>query len=169
MSTDAHPTSQHGYAEGIRRFLRSSLVGIVATVIDLTLLLLCLRLLHFNPYLAKSIALVGGVTTQFLGNRRFAFRATTGELRRQLQWFVVVEIVAFVTTVFVFRGLLAGLRWLDVPMADVFANLASGFVVYFGFSYPLWKRVFALTPEEAARAQSAKHGSASARGAESRP
>ncbi len=143
-------------ASGLERFLKSSLVGIVATVVDVALLLVGLRVFNLNPYLAKTIALAGGVTTQFLGNRKFAFQATTGKLRRQLQWFVVVEAIAFVTTVFVFRGLLAVFRHFNVPLADLAANLASGFVVYFGFSYPLWKRVFALTPEEQARAVNEK-------------
>lgn len=141
---------------GFQRFLRSSFVGIVATIVDVTLLMIALRALGLNPYLAKTIALAGGVTTQFLGNRKFAFRAEAGRLQRQLKWFVVVEAIAFVTTVFVFRGLLAGFRHLNVPLADVAANLLSGSIVYFGFSYPLWKRVFALTPEEQARAAQAQ-------------
>lgn len=137
---------------GFKRFLKSSLVGIIATIVDVTLLMLGLRVLGLNPYLAKTIALAGGVSTQFLGNRRFAFQATTGKLRRQLQWFVIVEAIAFVATVFVFRGLLALGRHLNVPLADLGANLLSGSIVYFGFSYPLWKRVFQLTPEEQALA-----------------
>ena len=142
----------------LRRFARSSLVGVLATAIDVALLMLCLRGLHFNPYLAKTIALAGGVTTQFVGNRRFAFRAQAGLLGRQLRWFVVVEAVAFVATVFVFRGLLALFQRWTLPFADLFANLLSGSIVYFGFSYPLWKRVFALTPEEQARAEAERGG-----------
>ena len=141
---------------GIQRFLRSSFVGIVATIVDVSLLMLSLRALGLNPYLAKTIALAGGVTTQFVGNRKFAFRAESGRLDRQLKWFVLVEAIAFVTTVFVFRGLLAAFRHMNVPLADLAANLLSGFIVYFGFSYPLWKRVFALTPEEQARAAQAQ-------------
>jgi putative flippase GtrA len=152
---EREPTKDpRSFGDELRRFARSSLVGVLATVIDVTLLMICLRGLHFNPYLAKTIALAGGVTTQFVGNRRFAFRAQAGRLDRQLRWFVVVEIVAFVATVFVFRGLLAVFQRWTVPFADVVANLLSGSIVYFGFSYPLWKRVFALTPEEQARAES---------------
>jgi putative flippase GtrA len=145
---------------GFKRFMKSSLVGIVATIVDVTVLLVCLRVFALNPYLAKVIALAGGVTTQFLGNRRFAFQASTGRLRRQLQWFAVVEAIAFVTTVFVFRGLLALGRHFDLPLADLGANLLSGSIVYFGFSYPLWKRVFALTPEERALAEAERAKSA---------
>lgn len=155
VDASAVPVSE-SRAQGFKRFLKSSLVGIVATIVDVSLLMLMLRVFALNPYLAKTIALAGGVSTQFLGNRRFAFQATTGRLRRQLQWFVVVETIAFVTTVFVFRGLLALFKHLNIPLADLAANLMSGSIVYFGFSYPLWKRVFQLTPEEQAKAEQAR-------------
>jgi putative flippase GtrA len=161
---DTRPTDPpRSLRDELRRFARSSLVGVLATAIDVTLLMICLRGFHFNPYLAKTIALAGGVTTQFVGNRRFAFRAEAGRLGRQLRWFVVVEVVAFVATVFVFRGLLALFQRWALPFSDLFANLLSGSIVYFGFSYPLWKRVFALTPEEQARSdaeRAAREGSA---------
>lgn len=160
MQSDAQPAVQVAACSaaseprsvGIKRLFKSSLVGIIATIVDVSLLMLCLRVLGLDPYVAKSIALAGGVSTQFIGNRRFAFQATTGRLRRQLQWFIVVEAIAFVATVLVFRGLLALGRYMHIPLADLGANLLSGSIVYFGFSYPLWKRVFRLTPEEQALA-----------------
>jgi putative flippase GtrA len=156
---DRDAREREPFIVGLKRFLKSSLVGVVATAVDVALLMFCLRALQLNPYLAKSIALTAGVATQFLGNRRFAFQATTGALRRQLQWFLLVEAVAFVAAVLVFRALLALFRYAEIPLADAAANLLTGSIVYFGFSYPLWKRIFALTPEERARARASSERS----------
>jgi putative flippase GtrA len=151
--------------EGVKRFFKSSFVGIVATIVDLSLLLLLQNSLHLHEYVAKTFALAAGVSTQFFGNRLFAFNAGAGRVDRQLKWFLLVETVAFVATVMVYGWLFHRLselatrahppgKLLGFLAPEIAANLLSGFIVYFGFSYPLWKRVFKLTPEElAAQAQ----------------
>lgn len=127
------------FGERIARFLRSSAVGIFATIIDYTVLELVARVLHVDPSLAKIPALACGTLTQFVGSRYFAFRAQRGPLGRQLKWFVFAEFCAFCLTVLVFRVMVS---WWHMPME--IANMVSGFLVYFGFSYPIWKRVFTV-------------------------
>jgi putative flippase GtrA len=129
--------------ERIRRFLRSSAVGIVATGVDYAVLAVFLNVLHFDASLAKIPALACGTATQFVGSRYFAFRAQRGRLGRQMKWFVLAEFCAFWLTVLVFR---VAVRWMHIPW--MVANMISGFVVYFGFSYPIWKRVFTVKPED---------------------
>ena len=134
--------------DSIRRFfrknvVRSSAVGIVATMIDFAVLELLVRVLHLDRTAAKIPALALGTLTQFLGSRYYAFNAGSGALGRQLKWFVFVEFCAYWATVGVFHLLESRLH---VPME--IANLASGSVVYFGFSYPIWKRVFSVRPSE---------------------
>ena len=150
--------------EGLKRFLRSSAVGVLATIVDLSVLLLLQNKLHLHAVLAKTVALSFGVSTQFFGNRIFAFQASAGRVGRQLKWFIVVEAVAFAGTIIVY-GLL--FRWFTalasraqppgklfgVMPPEIAASLFSGFIVYFLFSYPLWRRVFKLTPEEQAKQQ----------------
>jgi putative flippase GtrA len=131
----------------VKRFLRSSLVGIVATIGDLAVLGLCMHLFGLPPWVSKVFALTVGTSIQFVGSRHFAFRAQKGRLQRQLRWFVVAEALALGLTVAVFQGLVS----LGLPAA--IASLASGSIVYFGFSYPLWRRVFRVTPDEAATAE----------------
>ncbi|MFY0584215.1 GtrA family protein [Cystobacter fuscus] len=65
------------------RFLRSSFVGILATVADFAVLEICVRLLHVEPSTAKIFSFLVGLAVQFFGNRTFAFHATGGSLRRQ--------------------------------------------------------------------------------------
>ena len=157
-------TQQSGRLEGFKRFLRSTAVGVVATIVDLSLLLFLQNSLHFHAILAKTIALSCGILTQFFGNRSFAFKAGAGRVRRQLKWFLLVEAIAFVGTIIVY-GLL--FRWFTalavraqtpgklfgIMPPEVAASLLSGFIVYYLFSYPLWNRVFKLTPEELAKQQ----------------
>lgn len=158
------PSTRASRIEGVKRFFRSSFVGIVATIVDLSVLLLLQNSLHIHEYIAKSVALACGVSTQFFGNRLFAFQAGAGRVGRQLKLFILVEAIAFGATVMVYGWLFHRLRTLaqhSVPPGkllgilppEIAANLLSGFIVYFGFSYPLWKRVFKLTPEELAKQQ----------------
>ncbi len=147
-STSSPAAPKGPWIERIRRFLRSSLVGIVATAIDFLVLEIVMRGLGTTATVAKIFSLAAGTATQFIGSRYYAFRSRDGLLARQLRWFLFVEFCAYWVTVFVFHGIV---RWLHVP-AEI-ANLASGSIVYFGLSYPLWHRVFQLRGDEEARAR----------------
>ncbi len=137
------PPHTERFGEKVRRFLRSSAVGIVATIIDYAVLELFARVLHVDPSLAKIPALTCGTLTQFIGSRYYAFRAQQGRLGRQMKWFAFVEFCAFWLTVLAFRVMV---RWMHLPME--IANWFSGSLIYFGFSYPIWKRVFTVRPED---------------------
>ncbi|MDP3278373.1 MAG: GtrA family protein [Deltaproteobacteria bacterium] len=151
------------------QFWRSVSVGLVATAVDACVLLGGLRVLGFNPYVAKALALGCGLCAQFLGNRIFAFRATEGSIKRQLRWFVLIEVIAFVGAVLIFRGLLGWFTTLTqegrFPAAlllhgkpDLIANFGAGFVVYFLFSYPLWKIVFRVEDGNVSQPRAEQHG-----------
>jgi putative flippase GtrA len=127
----------------VKRFMRSSAVGILATVLDMATLALFVKAFHWNDTLAKIPALAIGTSTQFIGSRYYAFRAQQGKIGRQMKWFVFAEFCAFWITVLVFHAMD---KWLHIPIW--IANLASGSVVYFGFSYPIWKRVFTVRPDD---------------------
>lgn len=135
--------SREPVVERIKRFARSAVVGIVATIADFAVLGLCVGLLRMPDWVGKVFSLSAGTSIQFIGSRHYAFRAQRGRLGRQLKWFVLAEAFAFVLTVVVFRVLV---RYLQVPI--VVANLLSGSIVYFGFSYPIWKWVFRVLPSE---------------------
>lgn len=148
--------SQESLGKRAARFLRSLLVGAAATIADTLVLETLTRAFGVNATVAKAFALVTGVLVQFLGSRYFAFKATHGMLGRQLKLFVLCEVV----TVTLSLGVFHGLHWLAtryMPFLSLeAAQFLSGAVVYFGFSYPMWKRVFALTPEEQERALQAR-------------
>lgn len=146
----------------VKRFMRSSAVGILATVFDMATLALFVTVFHWNDTLAKIPALAIGTSTQFIGSRYYAFRAQRGKLGRQMKWFVFAEFCAFWLTVLVFHAMD---KWLHIPIW--IANLASGSVVYFGFSYPIWKRVFTVRPDDLGAAEHALAGDASATSADS--
>lgn len=143
--TQAEPKT---FGDRVRQFLRSSAVGIVATIGDMAVLELCMRVIGLGRVTSKIFSLAVGTSIQFFGSRYFAFRAQEGRIERQVRLFVVVEFCAYWITVLVFKGFVDVLH---VP-AEV-ANLLSGSVAYFGFSYPLWRWVFRVSPEERTKAK----------------
>lgn len=122
------------------RFLRSSFVGILATVADFAVLEICVRLLHIDPSTSKIFSFLVGLAVQFFGNRTFAFHATGGNLRRQVLLFCAVESVTLTLNWLFFRFLV---RSLHLPIEV--ANLIVTFVIYVGFSYPAWRIVFRVS------------------------
>lgn len=131
--------------ERFKRFMRSSLVGLVTSVVDLAIIETGIRLMKIDPAVAKAVALAVCTLIQFFGNRSFAFRAQKGRLGRQMAWFIGCETIAAGLMCLVFRQMVR-----HMPLE--IANALSIGVVYFGFSYPLWKRVFTVLPEDLATA-----------------
>lgn len=128
-----------------RRFaqlLRAGVAGAAATAADLATLAVLVSALHVDARAASLPALVVGGVVNFVGNRHFAFRARSGRLARQAAGYAAVEIVALAL-----NGLLydAALRALP-GAANVYwlVRLATSHAVFVGWSYPLWRKVFAV-------------------------
>ena len=121
-------------------FARSTLVGGLATFVDLAIVAATVGLLHASPRVANLPALVGGAVVQFVGNRRFAFRATSGSWSRQLALFALAEAGALALNGALYH-LAAGALALGVGGA-VLVRAATTNAVYVLYSYPLWRRVF---------------------------
>jgi putative flippase GtrA len=117
--------------------LRSSAVGVLATLADLGSLWVLVRLLGWPAQWANVPTLIPGLAIQFFGNKFFAFRDYSPELRRQGGLFLLVETGAFVLNVVAFQLLitLSALHYLPARM------LGTG-LVYLGFSFPLWGLIF---------------------------
>ncbi|GAC1543579.1 MAG: hypothetical protein NVS3B10_07750 [Polyangiales bacterium] len=119
---------------------RSFLAGAAATLADLGVLFVCVAALHLSPRVASIPALVAGGVVNFYGNRHFAFRATRGSLRRQALLYAATELVALVLNGLLFD---AALRTIHVAVfGAMVVRLVTTHVVFLGFSYPVWRRVF---------------------------
>ena len=130
---------------GTWRFVKSVLAGGVATLLDLSVLTLLVEGFGLTPSRANVPALLAGALVQFVGSRRFVFRATEGAVSRQLAGFAAVEAGTFALNAALFH--LAVTR---TPLPYPVARLACQFLVYAGFSYPLWTRVFSVPAKSAA-------------------
>jgi len=122
--------------------LRAGLAGLAATGADLATLAVLVSVFHVDPRVANVPALVVGGVVNFLGNRYFAFRAHQGNAGKQAAGYTAVELVALglngVAYDMVLR-LVPGARsvyWL--------ARIATSHAVFLGWSYPLWRKVFAV-------------------------
>ncbi len=123
------------------RILRAFLAGAAATLADVAVLAILVSLVGLAPRVANIPALVVGGVVNFVGNRHFAFRATSGSLAKQAVLYTMVELAALAANGILFdvvmRLLPANLAWAYVPV-----RLVTSHVVFLAWSYPLWRFVF---------------------------
>lgn len=116
---------------------RGALIGLVATVVDLALLVLLVR--SGMPAAQASFpALAVGVGVQFVGSKLFTFEDRSRAWATQGALFLLVEVVAFALNLAIFDVALRALPLVPLPVL----RLATTSVVYAGFSLPLWSLVF---------------------------
>ena len=121
--------------------LRSGAVGIVATLVDLATLWLLVEIVGLAPAWANVPGLAAGVAVQFFGNKLFAFRDRSPDYLRQGSLFLLVEVGSFALNALAFHCLT-----IFTPVPYLLARLMATAAVYFGFSYPLWRRIFSPSP-----------------------
>jgi putative flippase GtrA len=120
--------------------LRSSVVGMVATLTDLVALTILVEVARLPARMASLPALILGVAIQFVGNKLFAFRDRSPAWLEQAAAFALVESLGVAANFLLFDLAMAlgTLPYLPVRMVTTF-------VVYFGVCLPLWGRIFAPT------------------------
>lgn len=126
------------------RLLRAGIAGAAATLVDLGVLALLVSVLHVDARIANVPALIAGGIANFLGNRHFAFRASSGSLSRQAALYTVVEVIALAM-----NGVLFDVAVRTLPHAPYWlVRLATSHLVFLCWSYPLWAKVFKVRARE---------------------
>jgi putative flippase GtrA len=118
-------------------FSRSAVIGFFATAADLGSLVLLVQLLGLPPVAANVPALLAGVAVQFLGNKLFAFRDRSRDYLRQGALFALIEVGALLLNALAFHVFVVA-----TPVPYWLARVTTSSLVYVGYSYPLWGRVF---------------------------
>jgi len=123
----------------IGTFLRSTGVGLAASLLDLAALGALVQWFKLKPSAANIPALVVGLIAQFAGNKLFAFgdRSSGKALAAQGGRFALVEAGALVLNALAFQLLIS-----VTPAPYLFARVLASALVYFGYSYPFWGRIF---------------------------
>ncbi|MCA8912487.1 MAG: GtrA family protein [Planctomycetes bacterium] len=132
----------------VRRFLRNCLTGGIATAIYFAVYLPLFYWTPLSQSLADNAGLAVGAGVQFVGARYFVFRARQGALHKQIGGFVLAEIATLgmnMLLLFLGRRLLPK----SVGESDLLV-LVTSFVVFAGFSYPVWHLVFRKPKQKAA-------------------
>jgi putative flippase GtrA len=124
----------------IAETLRAGAAGIVATLVDLGVLALLVSVFHVDARVASIPALLAGGVANFIGNRWFAFRASSGSLAKQAVGYSAVEIVALVLNALLFEVVLRVFPIVRAAYAVV--RLVTSNLVFVGWSLPMWRRVF---------------------------
>ena len=128
------------------------MAGIFATAANLAVLAFLVQVAHLTPRMANVPGLLAGAIVNFIGNRDFAFRAQSGNISRQFKQFMLVEIVAFALNTYIFDAVLV--LWPVTTSWYLVVRLVTSGVVYLGWSYPLWHRVFSKKDRAPAPASS---------------
>lgn len=136
MSREDEPVPE-GWLTRAYRFGRALVVGSGATLVDFSIFTTCVRAIDIAPAHARLPALIAGACVQFVGNRSFTFRAQAGKLSRQLQLFLVAELITLGLNWSVFQLLLTRIRGLPPELVSF---LGTG-LVFLAFAYPVRKLV----------------------------
>jgi putative flippase GtrA len=128
----------------LARLLRAGIAGAAATLIDVLTLAVLVTGFHVGARIASLPALVAGGVANFVGNRHFAFRARQGSLARQAVLYTLVEVIALALNGVLYDTVLR--TWSGVVHEYWLVRLATSHLVFLLWSYPLWRRVFAVKP-----------------------
>jgi putative flippase GtrA len=102
---------------------RSLAVGAVATLVDVGVLLLCVRWLGFPNPLGAAVGVAVGSTVAFFGNRQFAFPDCEPEMAPQLVRFIATVSIGIALHASLVH-VLADLFPVPVVLAKLIADLA---------------------------------------------
>ncbi|MEZ4750963.1 MAG: GtrA family protein [Bdellovibrionota bacterium] len=115
------------------RIVKTAVVGLTATAVDLLTLTILIQWAGFGPRLANVPALLLSVSVQFWGNRCYVFEAQAGHLWKQLAGFIAIEIASLGLIALSFHFAVE-----LIPLHYIFVRLICTTCVFFLFSYPLW-------------------------------
>jgi putative flippase GtrA len=111
-----------------------------ATLTDLGTLFVAVTLLGVPPRVASIPALLLAGLVNFMANRSFAFRVQAGDLRREAPRFALVQLGSIGLNALLFE---VGMRALAGYAAAWWGlRLAVNGLVYLGWSFPMFRRVF---------------------------
>lgn len=114
--------------------LKSSTVGLVATAVDLSLLHLLIDIIGLTQDQANIPSLMAGSLVQFFGHRHAVFHAQSEPLWSQALSYSASEFISFTLNALGF-SILCHVTNLHFDVV----RLLTTFVVYFSFSFPVWK------------------------------
>ena len=122
--------------------LRAAAVSVLATLLDVTTLLLLVRVAHLTAGVAAAIGCLLGGVVNFALARRWVFAARGGSPTRQLALYGVLVVAGSA----VLCGGLVGFATATLGAPVVVAKGAAAALVFLGWTYPISARVvFATT------------------------
>ncbi len=119
------------------RFTKTVMVGAIATLADLACLIALVELVGTSKDQANIFSLILGATVQFLGNRHVVFKSTHKRALPQILKFVVAEAATLSLNALGFHLML-----IYTPIPYPIIRPVVTFIVFIGFSYPVWRKVF---------------------------
>lgn len=129
--------SRRGATTEVGLVLRSSGVGLLATLTDWVTLATLVSICGLHPKSANLPALALGIAVQFVGNKLVAFRDRSKDWLRQAALFLCVETLGFTLNAIAFDVLVT-----HTALPYLLCRIATTTLVYFAVCLPLWTFVF---------------------------
>jgi putative flippase GtrA len=126
------------------RFVRACIVGGGATIVDVSVLTTCIRVVGLAPTSARVPALLAGASFQFFGNRTYTFRARAGRIGRQAKLFVCAEAITLALNWGLFHVLSARVTFVPPELL----SFVGTFIVFVTFAYPMRRLVIFKVPND---------------------
>jgi putative flippase GtrA len=114
---------------GMRRFIRYSAVGAVATAVHYLLLVMCVELVRWPAYAASGFGAVVGAQVAYAGNRWFTFAHLGGIGTSWLRFQGTALVGALLGMAVVAGAVQLGLHYLLAQMLATAASLLLTFVI----------------------------------------
>ena len=124
--------------------LKSSGVGLVATLCDLGTTTILVRCFGLSKQAANIPGLIPGVVAMFVGNKYFAFEDKSKNVLKQGLTFAVIEAVGVGLNALFFHLIVTWFDW-----HEVIARIVGTNITYLGFSFPMWNWLVFKLPQPA--------------------
>lgn len=99
--------------KGLKQFIKFAFVGVFNTIVDFTAYIFCTRVLAFDYLIAATLAFILAVSTSFLLNKYWTFRANSNFLKAYLK-FIIVAAGGLLWTIFLLFILVDKFAWYDL-------------------------------------------------------
>jgi len=91
-------------SEFLKQLIKFGLVGIVNTLLTLTVFFILTKIFGMAPDLANPIGFVFGFTNSFVMNKIWTFKSK-GDVRREGFWFIIVALAAYGIQFVIFKAI----------------------------------------------------------------
>jgi putative flippase GtrA len=121
----------------VDKFVKYSLVGILGTIIDFSLLIFQIEILKINLYIATIISFILAATSNHFWNRKFTFNSINPNIKKEYLKFILVSIIGIIINlifIFIFFDILE-IHYIFAKIIATIIVLAWNFLLNYHWTF----------------------------------